>query len=146
MILYWFKFRVGIIWKFKIKGCEMGENIQEIKDAVSHLNKVNKLYILHCVTQYPCKDEEANLLAITKLQEEFPEHEVGYSDHTTDYLAPIAATALGAKVIEKHFTFDKDAKEGTDHILSVNLDELKVMVAQIRKIETLLGKPIKTSS
>ena len=118
--------------------------IPEIKEAISHLNNVNKLYILHCVTQYPCKDEDANLLAIRKLHKKFPEYNVGYSDHTIGYTAPIAAAALGANVIEKHFTFDKNAKEGTDHILSVDSDELKDMVSQIRKIENLLGIPEKT--
>jgi len=117
--------------------------IEEIKMALSHLNKIEKCYILHCVTQYPCKDEEANLSAITTLQKEFPDYEIGYSDHTTGYLAPIVAVSLGAKVIEKHFTFDKNAKEGTDHILSVEPEELKEMIEHIRKVEILLGKPMK---
>lgn len=113
--------------------------VEEIKIALSHLNKAKKCYILHCVTQYPCKDVEANLLAIRYLQKEFPAFEIGYSDHTIGYLASILAVALGAKVIEKHYTFDKKAKEGTDHILSIEPDELKEMVRAIRETELLLG-------
>ena len=114
--------------------------ITEIKTALSHLNRVKKCYLLHCVTQYPCKDEEANLLAITVLQKEFPNYKIGYSDHTIGYLTSILAVALGARIIEKHLTFDKKAKEGTDHILSVEPDELKDMVRSIRKAELALGK------
>ena len=113
--------------------------LEEIKEAISHLKRVSKVYILHCVTQYPCEDQDANLLAIKQLQNEFPGYEIGYSDHTLGTLAPLAAAALGASVIEKHFTFDKQAKEGTDHILSVEPDELKQMVRDIRRIEKLLG-------
>lgn len=114
--------------------------VTEIKRSVARLNKVRKCYILHCVAQYPCKDKETNLLAIKGLQKEFPDYEIGYSDHTTGYWAAIAAAALGAKVIEKHFTFDKTAKEGTDHILSVDPDELKEMVSGIRRVALMLGK------
>ena len=120
--------------------------IEEIQEALSHLDKVKQCYILHCVTQYPCKDNEANLLAIRKLQESFPEHIIGYSDHTIGYLAPIAAVVLGVGVIEKHFTFNKNAQKGTDHALSVEPDELKVMVKQIRRVGALLGKPVKVST
>lgn len=114
--------------------------IKEIKRSLSYLNKMKKCYILHCVTQYPCKDEDANLLAIKTLQKEFPNYEIGYSDHTVGIEACFAAVALGAEVIEKHFTFDKNAKEGTDHIISVEPDELKDLVRSIRKVESLLGK------
>jgi len=117
--------------------------IPEIKEALSHLNKVKKCYILHCVTQYPCKEEDANLLTIKTLQREFPDYEIGYSDHTIGYLAPILAVSLGAKVIEKHFTYAKNAKEGTDHILSVEPDELRMMITTVRKVEMLLGKEAK---
>lgn len=113
--------------------------IAEIKEVLSHLNKVKICYILHCVTQYPCRDEEANLLAIKTLQKKFPNYNIGYSDHTKGYLACLVAVALGVKVIEKHLTLDKKQKEGTDHILSVEPDELKEIIQNIRKIEQLLG-------
>lgn len=120
--------------------------IPEIKQALSHLDKVKKCYILHCVTQYPCKDEEANLLAIQVLQEEFSGYSIGYSDHTVGCLAPIVAVSLGARVIEKHFTFDKNAKEGTDHIISAEPKELKEMIKGIRKIMLLLGEKTKEAT
>lgn len=113
--------------------------ISEIKSALSHLSKIKKCYILHCTTQYPCKNEDVNLQAIKTLQREFPDYEIGYSDHTIGYLAATIAVALGARVIEKHFTFDKGAKEGTDHVLSVTPEELKKMVQDIRTIKLLLG-------
>ena len=113
--------------------------LDEIGYALSYLKNVKDIAILHCVTQYPCRDEEANLRAITTLKERFPKYAIGYSDHTVGTEACLSAVALGAQVIEKHFTFDKKAKEGTDHILSVTADELKTMIASIRKIEAQLG-------
>lgn len=113
--------------------------IKEIREALSHLSRVEKCYILHCVTQYPCRDEEANLLAIKTLQREFPDYEIGYSDHTIGNQACCAAVALGAVVIEKHFTFNKNCKEGTDHILSLEPEELKDTISSIRRLELLLG-------
>ena len=117
--------------------------IPEIKEALSHLNNVKECLILHCVTQYPCKDEDANLSAIGALQKEFPNYPIGYSDHTVGSLASIIAVALGAKVIEKHFTFDKKAKEGTDHILSVTPGELRKLVQDVWRLELLLGEGAK---
>ncbi|MDD4979787.1 MAG: N-acetylneuraminate synthase family protein [Candidatus Omnitrophica bacterium] len=114
-------------------------NITEIKKSLSHLNKVRKCYILHCVTQYPCKDMEANVSAVRTLQKEFPEYEIGYSDHTIGELACLIAVALGARVIEKHFTFDKACKDGTDHILSVTPSELKSLISNITITQQLLG-------
>ena len=114
--------------------------IPEIRKALSYLNRVKKCYILHCVTQYPCSDKDANLLAIKVLQDEFPENDIGYSDHTVGIDAAILAVALGAKVIEKHLTFDKNASEGTDHVLSVDPEELSEMVRRIQQAEKYLGR------
>lgn len=118
-------------------------SIPEIKEAVNHLNRVKKCYILHCVSQYPCKYAEVNLCAITAMQKEFPNYEIGYSDHTIGCLAPIIAVALGAKIIEKHFTFDKKASKGYDHVLSAEPEDLKEMINKISHVESLLGKCIK---
>lgn len=115
--------------------------LEEIKLSISHLNKVN-ICIMHCITQYPVQLEDVNLNVITTLRDTFPEHSIGYSDHTTDILAPIIAVALGAKVIEKHFTLDKTLP-GTDHVLSATPDELSEMVNMIRETEVLLGNSIK---
>lgn len=119
--------------------------LEEVSLSLKHLNKIPNIYIMHCVTQYPCKNEEANLKAILTLQEEF-KLPVGYSDHTIGIDACIIAVALGASVIEKHFTFDKDFPEGTDHILSATTEEFKEMVEQIRKVEILLGNRKKEPS
>ena len=113
--------------------------LDEVKEAVGHLDNVEDLCILHCTTQYPCADEDANLGAITTLQQAFPEHMIGLSDHTIGLIAPLAAVAMGAAVIEKHFTLAKSLP-GTDHVLSVTPTELAEMVSSIRRLETQMGR------
>lgn len=101
--------------------------------------------ILHCNTEYPTPMQDVNLKAMLTIQKEF-ETEVGYSDHTLGIEVPIAAVALGASVIEKHFTLDK-TMEGPDHAASLEPDELKAMVKAIRNIEQALsGDGIKKPS
>lgn len=112
--------------------------LEEIKLALTHLNKAKTGYIMHCVTQYPARPEDTNLNVITTLRAEFPQHHIGYSDHTIGIQAALTAVALGAEVIEKHFTLDKNLP-GTDHILSADPDELRRLVAGVREVETLLG-------
>lgn len=114
-------------------------SIDEIRESAGHLTHVEELTILHCVTQYPLRDEDAHLKAILVLQEMFPSCRIGYSDHTIGTAASVLAVALGASVIEKHFTLDKSLP-GTDHVLSVTPEELKGMVASIRQAELLLGE------
>jgi len=97
--------------------------------------------ILHCTTNYPTSMSEVNLLAINTLKAAF-NCTVGYSDHTLGIEVPIAAIALGAEIIEKHFTLDK-GMEGPDHKASLDPDELKEMVNSIRNIEKALGNGIK---
>ena len=116
--------------------------LDEVGEAVTHLDEVAEVCILHCTTQYPCPAEQANLAAICVLQEAFPEHFVGFSDHTIGILAPVVAVARGARVIEKHFTLDRSLP-GTDHVLSVTPEELEQMVERIREVEVLLGDPEK---
>lgn len=112
--------------------------LDEIHRALGYLGAVPQVVIMHCVTQYPLKDEDANLNAIQLLRQTFPAHPVGYSDHTVGLLAPVLAVALGASVIEKHFTLDKSLP-GTDHVLSVTPQELNNLVQWIRQSERLLG-------
>lgn len=112
---------------------------REIRAALARLKKIKKIYLLHCVSQYPCKDAETNLLSIDFMRKKFIGYDIGYSDHTIGCLASIVAVGLGARVIEKHFTLNKDAKEGTDHILSADPEELKDMVSKIRRVEVFLG-------
>lgn len=116
--------------------------LDEVEQALWHLERVPMVYVLHCVTAYPVPDEDANLRAIQALQQRFPHRPVGYSDHTLGIIAPVVAVGLGARVIEKHFTLDKQLP-GTDQVLSVTPQELREMVAMIRRVEQLLGSGTK---
>lgn len=116
--------------------------LEEVRQAVHCLRNVKELCIMQCTTQYPCELRDANLAVIPSLRATFPERLVGYSDHTIGITAAVAAVALGARVIEKHFTLDKTLP-GTDHVLSADPVELRAMVAQIRDVEALLGDPAK---
>lgn len=121
-------------------------NMDEVKAAVNVLkdNGTKDITILHCNTQYPTPASDVNLLAMVKMREELG-IPVGYSDHTQGIEVPIAAAALGAVVIEKHFTLDKNM-EGPDHKASLEPQELKQMVEGTRKTELALGSGIKQAS
>lgn len=121
-------------------------NIDEIKEAVEVLeqNGVGNIALLHCNTQYPTPFVDVNLKAILHIQAETGKV-VGYSDHTTGIEVPIAAVALGAQIIEKHFTLNRNM-EGPDHKASLEPDELKAMVLAIRNVEQALGNGIKKMS
>ena len=99
--------------------------------------KREAIYILHCNTEYPTPMQDVNLKAILSIQKEFGVN-VGYSDHTLGIEVPIAAVALGAKVIEKHFTLDRTLP-GPDQLASLEPEELKAMVASIRNIELAIS-------
>tara|TARA_Y100000389_G_C17462666_1_gene523012 strand:+ start:2700 stop:3530 length:831 start_codon:yes stop_codon:yes gene_type:complete len=105
---------------------------------------IKKITILHCNTEYPTPMVDVNLKAMQTISKAF-NVEVGYSDHTLGIEVPIAAVALGARVIEKHFTLDRNMK-GPDHKSSLEPDELKQMVSSIRNIEQALGSTIKQPS
>ncbi|MDO8269087.1 MAG: N-acetylneuraminate synthase [Candidatus Levybacteria bacterium] len=116
-------------------------NIHEIRDAMDTLTskQLNKsdITILHCNTEYPTPMEDVNLRAMIQIQKEFGVA-VGYSDHTLGIEVPIAAVALGATVIEKHFTIDRNLS-GPDHKASLEPQELIAMVKGIRNIELAMG-------
>lgn len=116
--------------------CDM-EDVHAAVDVLykNGLSKEN-LVLLHCNTEYPTPFEDVNLKAMDALRDEFGV-EVGYSDHTRGIEVPIAAVALGASVIEKHFTLDRNM-EGPDHKASLEPDELTAMVRSIRNIEKAL--------
>ncbi len=120
--------------------------MDEIKNAIEILKKngSGEITLLHCNTEYPTPFEDVNLLAMKTLQETFQVN-VGYSDHTQGIEIPIAAVAMGATVIEKHFTLDKNM-EGPDHKASLEPNELKQMVVSIRNIEQAVGNGIKQPS
>ncbi len=99
--------------------------------------KREDITILHCNTQYPTPWQDVNLLAMLTIKNKFGV-KIGYSDHTKGIEVPIAAVALGASVIEKHFTLDRNMV-GPDHKASLEPDELKDMVKSIRNVELALG-------
>lgn len=124
-------------------------NLQEIKEAVDVLlnHKISKsqITILHCNTEYPTPMQDVNLLAMNTIQNQLSIN-IGYSDHTLGIEVPIAAVALGARLIEKHFTLDRNM-DGPDHLASLTPEELKQMVTSIRNIEKAIsGNGIKEAS
>jgi len=118
-------------------------DLKEIEEVIEIIkkNKNNKIFLLHCTTDYPCPTEEVNLRAILTLQQRF-NLPVGYSDHTKSTLISIVAVSLGAKIIEKHFTLDKKLL-GPDHKASLIPNEFRKMVKEIRIIEKAMGSGIK---
>lgn len=124
-------------------------NLSEILDAMEVLISEGigkeRITVLHCNTEYPTPMEDVNLLAMHHIAKELGV-EIGYSDHTLGIEVPIAAVALGARVIEKHFTLDRNLP-GPDHAASLEPMELKAMVAAIRNIEkAIAGSGIKEPS
>ena len=100
------------------------------------------LMLLHAITSYPTHSEHVNLAAMQTLMKTFPQLDVGYSDHTLSPVACLCAVAMGARIIEKHFTYDKKAS-GPDHILSADPDEMKWLVREVRNFEIMRGNGIK---
>ena len=111
-------------------------NLDEIQEALNIL-KDCEISLLHCTTEYPCPYEDVNLKAIQAMKEKF-NLEIGYSDHTQGIEISLAAVAMGATIIEKHFTLDKKM-EGPDHQASLEPNELKELVKSIRNIEKAIG-------
>jgi len=136
-------------------------DLEEIRKTVQILKNPEDVIILHCISEYPTgpllerrglkalEEQDAHLNMINILRREFPEYKIGYSDHTDGVFAPIIAAAMGAEVIEKHFTLDRKTPiynyeqkleyMGTDHVLSVEPDDLRKMVELIRRAESCQG-------
>ena len=138
-----------------IGGCDcdiiMSTGMASMADIDNALNVLevagtprNRVTVLHCTTEYPSPLEDINLLAMSHLKNAFGV-KVGYSDHTLGIEVPIAAVAMGAVVIEKHFTTDR-MLPGPDHLASLEPNELKSMVTSIRNIEKALGDGVKRPS
>ena len=123
-------------------------DLKEIGDAIKILTNAGTLKenitVLHANTMYPTPMEDVNLRAMQTIQNKF-DVAVGYSDHTLGIEVDIAAVAMGATIIEKHFTLDK-TMDGPDHKSSISPEELKAMVSSIRNIEKALGSSIKKPS
>ncbi len=124
----------------------LSTGMSTMDDILSAVDVIKKngdvdLTVLHCTTEYPTPFKDVNLNAMLAIQQELGV-KIGYSDHTKGIEVPVAAVALGATVIEKHFTLDK-TMEGPDHKASLEPNELKAMVDAIRNIEDSLGDGIK---
>lgn len=140
--------KIGALNKQIILSTGMAD-LGEVEDALEVLTQagtgLENITVLHCNTEYPTPMQDVNLRAMQTISAAFPGIRVGYSDHTLGIEVPIAAVALGALVIEKHFTLDKNMP-GPDHRASLEPQDLKAMVSAIRNIETARGTGIKTPS
>jgi sialic acid synthase SpsE len=121
-------------------------NLAEVEEALEICHKAGnpEVVLLHCTLKYPCPPEGINLRMMEHLMRAFPEVPVGLSDHSLGISVPQAAAALGACMIEKHYTVDKTLPGSPDHHLSVNPVEMEAMVAGIRTVEKALGKAQKS--
>ena len=115
-------------------------NILEIKNAVNLIKRYNdKICIMHCTLTYPTPDSSANLSAIKDLQNHFKNYYIGFSDHTLGVEIPAASVAFGARIIEKHFTYDKKLKKSADHWLSISPPELKKLRNSVDRVISAIG-------
>ena len=139
--------KIGALKKRIIISSGMSD-LKEVKDAVTILIKEGTakkdITVLHCNTEYPTPYEDINLKAMLTLKKDL-DIKIGYSDHSVGIEVSVAAVAMGAEIIEKHFTLDK-SMEGPDHKASLDPKELKDMVVAIRNIEKAMGDGIKRPS
>ena len=120
--------------------CTMEEVRESVAAILAEGNE--KLILLHAITSYPAHAENVNLSAMQTMMQAFPQFDIGYSDHTLSPVACLCAVAMGARVIEKHFTYDKRA-DGPDHMLSADPAEMKWLVEEVRNFEIMRGTGIK---
>jgi len=120
-------------------------SIEEIRDAVSIIQDQGneEIVIMHCITSYPTKSEDANLEMIRSLNLEFPDYVVGYSDHTLGIDVAIFSTFYGSKCIEKHFTHDKNLSTSRDHRLSLDSNDFKELIKKLKLCEISCGSGIR---
>lgn len=118
--------------------------LEEVRESVSAIlgEGNDRLILLHAITSYPTHPENVNLRAMQAMMEAFPGLDIGYSDHTLSPVACLCAVAMGARVIERHFTYDKKA-DGPDHMLSADPAEMKWLVDAVRAFEVMRGTGIK---
>jgi len=118
--------------------------LEEVKESVAAIRDAGckKLLLLHAITSYPTHPQNVNLAAMQTLMATFPSVDVGYSDHTLTPVASLCAVAMGARVIERHFTWDKNA-DGPDHMLSADPAEMMWLVDAIRSFEVMHGSGVK---
>lgn len=125
-------------------------DVATVDRAVSVIRRVRQgrpegddIALLHCVSAYPVPPEEANLLSIPFLAQRYPGLPIGYSDHVLGIEACLAAAALGARILEKHFTLDKNLSDYRDHRLSADPAEMAELVRRIRIVEAMRGEAVK---
>jgi sialic acid synthase SpsE len=118
-------------------------DLAQVRRAVAAARRAPSLALLHCVCSYPVEDAQANLRGLEALKKAFPRLTPGYSDHTLGLDACLLSVALGARVIEKHFTLDKNQSDFRDHKLSADPAELAELVRRVARAEALLGAPAK---
>ena len=121
------------------------KNIKKVYDKILKIRFIKQkshrnLALLHCVSSYPVPNEQANLASIIHLKKLFPDVVVGYSDHTMSINAAVLSVVAGARIVEKHFTLDKNFSDFRDHQLSADPEEMCLMVNKIREAEKMLGK------
>ena len=118
-------------------------SLADVEEAMATLQEAGAtgVVLLHCVSQYPAKVEDVNLRAMVTLRQAF-DVPVGFSDHTMDSVSSLGAVALGACVLEKHFTLDR-SHPGPDHPVSLEPEELRRFVQDVRRLEAALGSPVK---
>ncbi|MFX1384265.1 MAG: N-acetylneuraminate synthase family protein, partial [Promethearchaeota archaeon] len=114
--------------------------LDEVKETINYIksNEINEIVLFQCTTNYPTSFDEVNLNVIDTYKKEFPDLLIGFSDHSLGITVSLGAVAKGVKVIEKHFTLDKEM-EGPDHKASLDPKELKQWVYEIRHLEMALG-------
>ena len=118
-------------------------DIQEAIDAIEDKGN-HDIIIMHCITSYPTKPEDANLKMISSLTKNYPDYVIGFSDHTIGTIVPVCSTFYGAKCIEKHFTFDQTLNTSPDHRLSLDTNGFKKLVNELRISEISKGSIIRT--
>jgi len=117
--------------------------LDEARAAVRRLGQIETLYVLQCTSQYPTDDANVNLRAMATLRTAFPEHGIGFSDHSRGIDACLAAVTLGADVLEKHFTYHT-RMPGDDHAGAMTSEMLSELVHRIERVEVMLGSSEKT--
>jgi N,N'-diacetyllegionaminate synthase len=119
-------------------GMASDNEITEAIDSIKNQGN-NDIIILHCITSYPTNFEDANLSMIRSLKNQFPDHVIGFSDHTLGTTAALCSTFYGSKCIEKHFTYDKKLSTSPDHRLSLDVNDFQKLVSELRISEVSRG-------
>jgi sialic acid synthase SpsE len=119
---------------------DIGDIEKLYKKILKNYKLKNNLAFLHCVSSYPVPNNETNLASISYLKKKFPKVVIGYSDHTLGLDAAVSSVIAGARIVEKHFTLDKNYSDFRDHQLSVDPNEMSSLVKKIRLAETMMGK------